>query len=126
MLLGRRSERINSGALARMNDKSLWRRAYIGERIAGDERQLRIARLMKHLDVAWIDDLDGIHDISECPISRSHENLVISPKVPQWAEECIAMSGDSNISLAAGKSSTVDMSGGHLKGFRGCTFENHH
>ena len=85
-----------------------------------------MVRLMEDLHVAWIDDLDAIHDIAKCPIGGRNKDLVVLPQFPQRTKEGVPMGGDPDIPPGARKGCTADMPGGNSKNFRCRAFENHH
>ncbi|HXK01477.1 MAG TPA: hypothetical protein VMS37_03685 [Verrucomicrobiae bacterium] len=129
-LIGEHSQNGDADSLFRViascvNDKSLGRGPYIRERIAGNECQLRVSRLMEDLDVGWINDLDCVHHVAKYPVGRRHEDFIVTPQVAQRAKERIAMSGDSHISRRSRKSRAVDVSGRRSEDLRSRAFENH-
>ena len=112
--------------LSRMGNKSFWCWSKIAERVTGHECQFWTSLPLEDLHVVWIDDLNCIYDISKCSVGCHHNNAVLRSDLTQGPEECVAMSGDSDVSLSSWQSSAFDVSRGHSKYFLRRAFEHHH
>src|ERR1700722_19378717 len=97
-----------------MYKKTLRRESDETERIAGHQRERFLGGPVKHSNIAWTNHFGGGNSILKFSFSRGESNGVSHTDVPQRTEERITMTRDPDISRAARKSCSSNMSGRHL------------